>query len=124
MPRETGPSEEAVKVIKKFEAEQAEESAEQDTKRERVVDEFAAEQMEETREDLEKKYDELTTEILFDAGLSTDTPEGQKLNQILANTKEELISDIMKRVAVEQLPLDQAVEILKQKMTVTKENAS
>ena len=123
MPHESGPSPEAMDVIKKFEAEQKEEEAQKDTAKERVVDEFAMEQIEETRADLEKRYDEMATEVLFDAGLTSDTPEGKQLWQVLMDTKDRLMSDIMKQVAAEQLPLDQAVEILKDKMMVTsKEN--
>lgn len=133
---ESGPSPKAHKAIKQFEEEQAQEASTRGAKRERAIDEFAMESINEIREELGKKYDELVTETLFDAGLRTGTREGDKLYQLLVDTKEKLISNIMddkkegiiKKVTMEQLPLDQArdmaMEILKQKMNVTPEKRS
>lgn len=121
---ESGLSPKAHKVIEQFEEEQSSEQAVNGQKRERATDEFAMESLEETREELGKKYDELVTETLFDAGLRTGTREGDQLYKLLNDTKEKLISGIMKQVSMEQLPLDQAVEILKQKMSVAPEKRS
>lgn len=112
MSRETGPSPKAVEAIKKFEEEQKQE-AETRKPRENAVDAFAMEAMENTRESLEKQYDGLVTEILFDADLSTDQPEGKAMYDALMQNKEDNISATMRRVAKEQLPLDQAAGVLK-----------